>query len=359
MPPAIRLDILTHTQTGFWGQHLSGFALHERTLEKALGLRVVITTYAGADGLHAAARSATGDALMVLTDWSWTSAELSRVLGEIKAARPSRPLIYFDAFDQSSTPYLGILPVVDLYVKAKMLADPSGYTREYAGGYVVPDMLHRTLGWDLGGWSFGSVADPARLGKLCRGWSFGASRFVRRLASLHAVWMPRWSRRPLDLHARISPPKSGKLEWYERYRQLAREAVAPLRGRVRVTPDDRVRPLKYHLEMRRSKLVFSPFGWGELCQRDFEALAAGCLLIKPSMEHLAIRPDVFSPSETYVPIAWDLSDLGDAVDRCLRDPEGSARIAAAGWARLLGYFVDERFVKDVAAVLARVGLGPG
>ena len=41
---------------------------------------------------------------------------------------------------------------------------------------------------------------------------------------------------------------------------------------------------------RESKLCFSPFGYGEVCWRDFEAMSTGAVLVKPDMSHLQARP---------------------------------------------------------------------
>jgi len=66
---------------------------------------------------------------------------------------------------------------------------------------------------------------------------------------------------------------------------------------------------KYLEEMRKSKTCVSPFGWGEVCFRDFEAIINGCLLIKPDMAHLETWPDLYRKNETYVSLKWDMSDL--------------------------------------------------
>ncbi len=55
-------------------------------------------------------------------------------------------------------------------------------------------------------------------------------------------------------------------------------------------------------------------------------MAYGCLLFKPSMDHVESRPDIFQAFETYVPVAWDFSDLGEKLDHYLAHPEESARI---------------------------------
>ena len=76
--------------------------------------------------------------------------------------------------------------------------------------------------------------------------------------------------------------------------------------------------------------MLSPFGWGELCLRDYEAVLGGALLLKPDMSHLETWPDVFVPHDTYAPFDWD------ATDPALLAPL-LARLPAAPCPRLRGH----------------------
>lgn len=51
---------------------------------------------------------------------------------------------------------------------------------------------------------------------------------------------------------------------------------------------------RYLSTMAETKIILSPFGWGEYCYRDYEALACGCVLVKPRMEAIAQDPDINS-----------------------------------------------------------------
>lgn len=44
--------------------------------------------------------------------------------------------------------------------------------------------------------------------------------------------------------------------------------------------------------MLDSRFIFSPFGWGEFCYRDYEAILCGCALIKPIIEYISHVPDI-------------------------------------------------------------------
>jgi hypothetical protein len=127
--------------------------------------------------------------------------------------------------------------------------------------------------------------------------------------------------RAIDVHARIA---TKGVDWYQKMREEARSAAVTLPG-VRTVTDGRVSQSKFFAELRNSKICFSPFGYGEVCWRDYEAISSGSLLVKPRMDHVRITPAVFVPGETYVPIAWDCSDYAEKVCITCRTPLGGAR----------------------------------
>ncbi|MCI5056684.1 hypothetical protein [Phaeodactylibacter sp.] len=69
----------------------------------------------------------------------------------------------------------------------------------------------------------------------------------------------------------------------------------------------------YKKELYNSKAVISPFGFGEVCYRDFEILLGGSLLIKPRMDHILTYPDIYQCNETYIPTNWDFSDVREII----------------------------------------------
>jgi spore maturation protein CgeB len=121
-------------------------------------------------------------------------------------------------------------------------------------------------------------------------------------------------------------------------------------------PGQRVTPDVYYQEMRSSRICVSPFGYGELCWRDFEAVLCGCLLVKPDVSHLRTEPDIFIPGETYVPIRWDFSDLAEVCARYLADGEARNRIAARAYQVLSDYYRRSGFLDCFRKLLAQAGV---
>ena len=116
----------------------------------------------------------------------------------------------------------------------------------------------------------------------------------------------------------------------------------------------RVGRRRYFTELLMSRTVLSPFGWGEVCFRDYEAVASGCLLLKPTMDHLETAPDIYKAGETYVPLRWDLADLEEKLEWIRAHPGESRQIVERAQRVLCDYFEQNQFVDMVVSVLARV-----
>jgi spore maturation protein CgeB len=103
--------------------------------------------------------------------------------------------------------------------------------------------------------------------------------------------------------------------------------------------------------MIRSKICISPFGYGEICWRDFEAILCGCLLIKPDMSHVETNPDIFMAGQTYVPVKWDFSDLEEKCAYYLAHDDERERIAAGAFNVLDDFYKNGGFIKSLTALL--------
>ena len=152
------------------------------------------------------------------------------------------------------------------------------------------------------------------------------------------------ARRPektVDVMFRGNVPK----DWLHYLRKDIEPSLTGLQDRYKVIiPQKRVSREEYYLEMLSSKICLSPFGFGEICWRDFEAVICGCLLVKPDMSHLETTPDIFRPNETYVPVRWDYSDVQDKCTYYLTHSEERERIVAAAFAALSDFYEKREFV---------------
>ena len=57
-----------------------------------------------------------------------------------------------------------------------------------------------------------------------------------------------------------------------------------------------------------------PFGYGEITLKDFESFMNGCILAKPSLNHMDTWPDFYIEDKTYIPFSWDLLDIIEKIE---------------------------------------------
>ena len=281
-------------------------------------------------------------------------AEVERIVRHFSQALAgtAAKLVYFDGDDDSSVQWHAVISAVDLYVKKHVYADAQTYVREFIGKSNLTDYVARHHGVsfadDIIPASGGLPADD--LMKVHLGWNIGLDDKIFELAQkLTNKVLPE---RDIDISCRayVAPQV-----WTHKFRSSAIKRMEALPDWIRVlAPRDRVSQEQYYEELLRSKICVSPFGYGELCWRDFEAILCGCLLVKPDMGHLKTSPDLFIPHVTYVPVRWDYSDLEVQCAPYLSNENERLRIAMRAREVLLASLRPEFFLDSFSALMVRL-----
>jgi len=283
------------------------------------------------------------DAVCFQTWFDLTHAQLDDVVDRIKAAWPGVALAYLDWFAPTDLRFAGPLyPHVAAYVKKQVFKDFSVYGRPTIGDTNLTEYYAKRFHLELP-----QVTFPVPAGfeqKLILGSGFEHSPLI----ASNLLSPPNFGGRSIDLHARLTTlhKKKAAVEWYTYMRQESLDKVADLDGGLHIASKGRVSRKKFYDELRNSKMCFSPFGYGEVCWRDFEAMCTGALLLKPDMSHLRLANDPFKPGETYVPLAWDLSDLRDKVEYYRNHASERETIARNAFEMLSQHLRQKRFVQD-------------
>lgn len=76
---------------------------------------------------------------------------------------------------------------------------------------------------------------------------------------------------------------------------------------------------EYLKTMQKSKIVVSPWAWGEWAFRDYEAIHSGAILVKPDTSFVESTPDIYQNYDTYVPCKPDFSDLPEIITGILKN----------------------------------------
>jgi hypothetical protein len=260
------------------------------------------------------------NALFLQSSYSPADGELESLLSSIRKSNPQLPIAYFDWFAPADIRFADrVEPWVSAYVKKSLLWDRSAYLTPSIGHTHLGDSFAERLGTDNPPLEWRTPA--AILPKLVVGPAFSTSPDL--VGYFERDTLPAEGARPIDLHARIATRGT---PWYSAMRNEAAATVEANFGDLNVASRGMIPKSRYMRELGQSKLCFSPFGYGEVCWRDFEAVAVGTVLVKPDMGHLETNPDIYRPFETYIPVRWDLADLGQRVREALADPEGRRRM---------------------------------
>lgn len=219
---------------------------------------------------------------------------------------------YQDTFANTDIRLAGIFKSISLYYKKSLFTDVSRFTRPTFGHTNLSDYYGRLYGRDeeMTDWAVPEAVLP----KLRIAPNFLTDPSLS--AAILAKPAKHLPEKVIDLHARLGG--TAAKDWYGEMRRHATRAVDCLTG-LRVAKGASVSGRVFNRELIRSKVCFSPFGYGELCWRDIEAIAAGSVLIKPDMSHLRTEPDLYRDGETYIACRWDFADLPDKLSEILSD----------------------------------------
>ncbi|WP_156809917.1 hypothetical protein [Spirochaeta africana] len=228
----------------------------------------------------------------------------------------------------------------DWYFKRSVYTDRNQYKRPLESGRSYVQYYVDTGQVDGGGWTTG-LAENAPLDKLEVLWNIGLGSYPRsryrkavalRLASagLHGV-LPRVYAYP---RARLAAKEKDTyisarfavrfqnhgVQHHRTIFQHAAENDTSFRTGV-------VTLKEYNRELETATAVLSPFGYGEECLRDFEAIYNGAVLIKPDMDHIETWPNVYEKNKTYAPCNWDATDVAEVGSFILDNPHFASELA--------------------------------
>lgn len=247
-------------------------------------------------------------------------------------------LIYCDTTDSSGSLLTDLLPIVHGYAKSQLIRDRAAYLTPMYGHRPFTDYYHREQGiTDAEPEYSPAVTDRTLLSKLRVSWNSGLADY-----SLHGpTRMALYQRLPLPGLLRFpqpsrSPSASRPHGISSRFGvDYQRATVSFQRKSIREKLAGRIDTRKlsrrgYVRELETSKVVVSPFGYGEITLKDFEVFLTGGLLLKPDMTHMETWPDLFRGGNTMLAHRWDLSDFESVLDDAVANYARHSEKAAAG-----------------------------
>ena len=273
--------------------------------------------------------------------------------------------VWFDTTDSSGTLQAKVFPLVDKYLKSQILSDKSRYTSQIYGGRIWAEYYKITAGIeDKVGEAVDAPVSLEDTHKIGVSWNSGLADYSTygplKIGLYRRFGFPFLLRHPSAIE---TPATSRANELSARFgATYSRATIRYQREQIRKILSNRLDTQKlnrrgYMKELKNSKVVLSPFGWGEITLKDFEVFLTGSTLLKPSMDHLKTWPNFYENDVTYLAHDWDLNDLEERIDWAIENTFARQKIAETAQQRYIehtsGPNAAELFVNHLTEVLAK------
>lgn len=282
------------------------------------------------------------DVIGVQTNFAVDESYLETLFADIHSRNSEARTVYFDWFAPLDLRMAEkVNPHVDLYVKRQLFRDPRAYHASTLGDTNLVDYYSKLYNLEDEERHFHVPADFFHKLLLGPGLLTG-SYLLNAFDAGKNLSQPK----TIDLHARFS---CSGTPWYSAMRSDALQACKQLPA-AQVVCGSGVSRKEFLTELAQSKMCFSPFGYGEVCWRDYEAALYGALLLKPDMSHLQTNPDIFVKDETYVALSWDFSDFQDVVEFYVNNDYERNRIVTNARQVMDDYVNHHGFVRQMTPI---------
>lgn len=345
-----RLDCITAAD-------LYPFFENRRKLKQLLGLSLRYVQATNLSEIDRACANAKEDIFFIRPSWRENADDVVQLIQKIRTEHPQTIIIFLDPWEQESSRFFGALPYVDRFVKQHGFSNLENYQKKYIGGTIVTDYLAKEWNVDTNDFDVSSLVPKQYEHRIVTAWNFGSSKRLKNFLkkSLRRQWFP--PAKTIDIFCRVTIGSLRERDWYGIYRETAVKTIQQLEGQYQLAVSGEyeehrtISSRQYFHDIERSRIVVSPFGWGMITSRDYEAVAYDCLLLKPSVECVETKPNIFIPGETYVPIRWDFRDLEEKCNYYLTHPEEMNRIVRNARRAYEDHFRTNEFVEIIRTLI--------
>jgi hypothetical protein len=250
-------------------------------------------------------------------------------------------IVYFDDSATAVNMFFSVFPYVDQYWKRSCLNDKSLYYKNFFDGHLFSDYYYSKYKIDKKNQKFFNsvIKDNTELHKLKVAWNIGIGAYPLNKKNIFDEYYP-WMRKIItgmsifpsiqpvfffisNYFNRMKNELSNEISYQNKVKKISSRFISSnyteaigfqrelLKNKINNNKNflvGLVNKRKYINETFEVFGMLSPFGWGEVCYRDFEAAIGGCYLIKPDMSHIDTWPNIYE-KDMYYSLFWDLSNF--------------------------------------------------
>ena len=283
-----------------------------------------------------------GDLLILIRKYHDGKTSDENIIYELQALRKNfTKIVYFDDSAATSIIFFCAFPYVDQYWKRACLRNKEDYKKKLYGGHIYSDFYYKKFDLtDEREFFINPVASKeTQFNKLKLAWNIGVGiypinnnsvldtyyhKFRKSLTGISIISGANFLCNFYEKNTkRVINELNHDVHLYKKVLKISsrfsdfnyRNSVGFQRKlAIEMTKND-----NFHLSGFLQKKdftkeifsvlgIFSPFGWGEVCYRDFEAIIAGAYLIKPNMSHIETWPNIYE-DDYYYSLDWNLSEI--------------------------------------------------
>lgn len=256
-----------------------------------------------------------------------------------KLREKANNIVWFDHEDSTGKIRYNILPYVDRYYKRQLLKDRSLYQKKFYNRRLFTDFYARNYNIEKKDkFLERRVLKTKYLQKFGLSWNFAFNDYRRtnRLTTYLNIYSPKmilkYQKPSLDRKSIFSA--NFKINYTTKSVAFQRKQLLKLLGEKYKNNENisigYLPKNAYLTATNNSKAIFSPFGYGEICLRDFEAFIAGSALIKPNMDHLETWPNLYKKQKTYISLPWKIEQWKELIPSILDDDKYLLEVAKNG-----------------------------
>ena len=223
---------------------------------------------------------------------------------------------YFIVDGQDATTLIGTIDVfresnAKLFLKNSYLKDFDLYKQGWANGRMY---------WGKGDYSVPDI-DKLKPRMKLTGCNW--------LSTMTPQWFDYPNEKKYDISCMFGYPSKEKVyehnlcqtDYYDLHRKKLLEIVSGKYNFIGLDKGQKVSMDQYFQKMHESKIVMSPFGFGEMNPRDVQSAMLGSVLIEPDMSYILSKPFIYEDDETYIAVNYDWSNLEEKIEYVLSDYE--------------------------------------
>tara|TARA_Y100000590_G_C15660264_1_gene992312 strand:+ start:190 stop:1260 length:1071 start_codon:yes stop_codon:yes gene_type:complete len=258
-------------------------------------------------------------------------------LKKINSLSKKTKKIFVDTTDSTGQIKKQNLIIFDNYWKGQRLKNLNLYKKPHYGGRFFTDFNNRYFKIkDSKELKSEKIEKTELLKKIQVSWNMGLTNFDLYSPIFHKLYsflkINSFIKDPRIINSNISKSRDIScrlsIDYYRETVKLQRLKIESLLKNI--TNTNRLNRRQYFKELNVSKLSISPFGWGEICIRDFETFICHSCLIKPDMSLVETWPNYYIKNKSYVSFNWNMEDFNDCINNILNQNKKIKEISDYG-----------------------------